>query len=68
MNAEVWIIHGHREVLVTDLPGPPIDSTGRLVEFVGEYPLPEYGWGEAGAVAEARAKLLGYRVHRESLG
>lgn len=31
--------------------------------YLGEFPLPEWGgWGKAGAVAQAKAKELGYTV------
>jgi hypothetical protein len=69
VDAEVWILHSRREVVVTDLPGPLVGN-GVLgdVVYVGRWPLPEYGWGEAETVAQDRAKALGYRVRHSGGG
>jgi hypothetical protein len=73
VNAEVWIIHKRRVVLVTDVPGVPVDAVvttdgtigGTCYPkdvFVGSYPLPAMGWGEARLVAGRKAIELGYAV------
>jgi hypothetical protein len=62
-HAYVWLLYARRVVLVTDDPGALVGAG-----IVGDYPLPdEGGWGEAGKVAEAKAKELGYTVDFDSM-
>jgi hypothetical protein len=74
-KAEVWVVHKRRVVLVQEQLGPPADvivwSDGTVGgtyfsrdAFLGSFPLPDDGWGEALVVAEARARELGYTVER----
>lgn len=59
-EAEIWILHDKRQVLLTDIPGPVLGAT-----FFGRYELPEMGWGRAREIAEAEAKRLGYELEYE---
>jgi hypothetical protein len=78
MDAEVWVLHESKQVLVTDLPGPPgevITSSDGTIGgtcfpgdvFLGYFPLPIGGWGDAGEVAKVKAAELGYTVRYSSM-
>jgi len=72
-KAEVWVVHKRRVVLVQEQLGPPADvivwSDGTMggtyfsrEAFLGSFPLPDSGWGEALVVAKDKARELGYVV------
>jgi hypothetical protein len=78
VDAEVWVLHPSKQVLVTDLPGPPgevITSSDGTIGgtyfpsdvFLGHFPLPIGGWGAAGEVAQRKAAELGYTVRYYSM-
>ena len=53
----------HRYILVEDHPNPPVDA----LECFGSFPIPEGGgWGEAGRVAEEKARELKLSVEYHS--
>lgn len=64
----MWVNDAERTVLCQEeqggvpsfaIVGPDGSAKGY---YVGHYDLPAQGWGEAGAVAEAKARELGYSV------
>lgn len=66
-TANVFVMaddEGHKYVLCEDHPMPPTDA----LEFLGSFDIPENngGWGEAGEIAEAKAKELNTRVEYHS--
>ena len=63
MEAYVWVIESKRKVLLTDDPGPPIGG-----RFIGAFPLPDLGWGEAHNVSDELAKKYGFEVAVEPVG
>lgn len=65
-KANVFVMaddEGNKYVLCEDHPMPPVGA----LEFLGSFDMPEgAGWGEAGEVAEAKAKELNTRVEYHS--
>jgi hypothetical protein len=72
-QADVWLIHSRKVVLVTDTGGVPsavITSSDGTIggtffpadAHVGSWELPMHGWGQAGIVAEQKARELGYAI------
>ena len=72
-TCEVWILHRERVVLLQESMGVPaaavIASDGTIGgtyfdpdTYLGPWPLPCIGWGDAWDVAQAKAAELGYRV------
>jgi len=61
VQAHVWIVaddEGGKYVLCDDHPMPPVN----VLELVGSFDIPDFGWGQAREVAEAKGKELGVRV------
>jgi hypothetical protein len=73
-QAEVWILHERKTVLVQvaglgvpDVAVVASDGTigGTLYDtetLLGPYPMPSTGWGEAGEVGRQKATELGYKL------
>lgn len=62
-RALVWVFPLKRLVIVSEDLSPYTEGHG-----IGVFDVPQtFGWGEAGEVAKAKAKELGFRVDYHSL-
>lgn len=61
-DAEVWIVHSRKEVLVQDVAAIPYSAHRGDVEYVGTFKSPDIGWGMAQVIGKKKADELGYTM------